>query len=104
MGHPLNDKFAPTPLHGAAYAVAIREVGGIGEIAACDSPGRYAQVREKLDALLVFARGQDSPSVLAAYEYGVAKVDADLLGRMEIIENSRKVNAALATLPQPEGI
>lgn len=103
MRHDLKNKFAPTPLHGAAYAVAIQAVGGINEISSCGSRSHYHEMRAKLDALLAFARSTNDPKVLDAYDYGIAKVDADLLGRLEILENSRAVQDALTTLPKPKG-
>lgn len=100
----INSKFAPTPMHGAAYAIAIKVVGGIDAIGSCASRSRYDELRAKLDALLAFARSTNDPKVFDAYDYGVAKVDADLKGRIEILENSRMVAGALANLPKPEGL
>lgn len=104
MRNDLSSKFAPTPLHGAAYAVVIRSVGGINAIGACGDRATYAQMREKLDSIIAFARTLNNAEAMDAYEYGVAKVDADLQGRLEIMENNRRVTAALAALPQPEGL
>lgn len=104
MKHDLASKFAPTPMHGAAYATAIKAIGGIDAIGSCGTVERYNELQQKLAGLLVFARTTNRPDVVDAYEYGVAKVNADLRGRLEIIQNSEKVTAALADLPKPEGL
>lgn len=102
MNEVINNRFAPTPMHGAAYAVAIETVGGLDAIGSCDSEARYANLRGKLDALIYFARDTKDPALLDAYAYGVAKVDADIRSRMQVIQNSRAVKAALETLPRPK--
>lgn len=102
--HDLTGKFAPTPLHGAAYGVAIAAVGGLHEIGSCGSTARYAELRAKLDALIVFAKETGVAAILDAYEYGVARVDADLRSRLAIIQNSERVRDALANIPKPEGL
>lgn len=104
MKHDLASKFAPTPMHGAAYAVAIKAVGGMHEIGACGTVERYNELQQKLAGLLAFARTLNRPDVVDAYEYGVAKVNKDLRSRLEIIQNSAKVTAALEKLPKPENL
>lgn len=92
--------FAPSPMHGAAYAVAIEAVGGNSGVAGCNTPERYAEARGKLDALNVWAATQ-ALDVRSAYRYGIDKVDGDLRARLEIFKNSIRVNDALATIPRP---
>ena len=94
--------FAPTPLHGAAYAVVIQNIGGINAIGNCSSPELYQAIREKLDALRAWAATQPKP-VRDAYVYGIQKVDADAQGRLKIYTHSREVTAALLTIPTPGG-
>lgn len=94
-------KFAPSPMHGAAYAVVIDKVGGTREIASCCT----AEVREghlkTLTDLRAWARTQ-TPDVRAAYFWGIDMVEADLRSRLDIFENSRRVNQAMVTLPKPD--
>lgn len=92
--------FAPTPLHGAAYAVAIDAVGGMNAIGDCATDERYQALRAKLDELRAWVATQPA-DVRAAYVYGIERVDADAKGRLAIFENSRKVGAALLTIPRP---
>jgi len=92
--------FAPTPLHGAAYSVAIETVGGTNVIGGCSTPEFYNELMGKLRALDLWAQTQP-PDVRKAYRYGIDKVSADLKARLDIFENSRKVRAALASIPRP---
>lgn len=92
--------FAPSPLHGAAYAVAIETVGGIEAIGGCANHEHYQAIREKLDGLRAWAATQ-TKDVRAAYVYGIEKVDADALARLKIHQNSNAVMAAMITIPRP---
>jgi hypothetical protein len=99
----INDRqnpFAPTPMHGAAYAVALETIGGINAVADCDTQQKYRAVRMLLDELEAWCLGE-SPEVVEAYQWGINKVDADLQGRLSVYVNSRAVAAALDTLPRP---
>lgn len=93
--------FAPTPLHGAAYAVAIDTVGGMHVIGDCSTTERYLELKAKLDELRAWAATQPK-DVRAAYVYGIERVDADATARLAVHENSRKVGAALLTIPRPK--
>lgn len=97
----MSGQFAPTPMHGAAYAVAIETVGGAHVIGACDTTERYQELRGKLDALQAWAKSQ-APAVRKAYDWGIEKVDKDLQARLKIHENSRQVREALSKLPRPK--
>lgn len=99
----IESKFAPTPTHGAAYAVVIEKVGGAIAIGDCSTQTRYSELRSQLDRIMEWANGQ-SVLVKNAYRYGVTRVDADLRSRLEVHENSRRVLAARADLPKPEGL
>ena len=92
--------FAPSPLHGAAYAVAIDTVGGIHAIGGCSTEEEFQALRAKLDELRAWSRTQGL-DVRAAYTYGIDRVEADARARLEIHENSRRVTAALMTIPRP---
>jgi len=92
--------FAPTPVHGAAYAVVIQMVGGIETIGSCSDHERYAAIRSVLDSIRAWAASQPK-DVRAAYVYGIEKVDADALGRLKIHDNNRQVTAALLSIPRP---
>lgn len=94
-------KFAPTPMHGAAYAVVIEQVGGANEIGGCHSGEVYARFHDKLDAIRRWSDSQPE-NVRAAYHWGITKVDADLRGRLELYDNRRRVTEAMSNLPKPE--
>ena len=93
-------QFAPTPLHGAAYSVAIAWIGGVNAIADCDTQDKYQGHRAALDELVAWSLSQ-APEFIEAYRYGIDRVDADLRGRLAIHVNSRAVSAALDSLPRP---
>lgn len=95
------DKFAPTPQHGAAYAVVIERVGGTREIASCSTEEKFAEHKKTLDGIVQWLNGQD-PKIQRAYYWAINRVKSDLRNRLDIYENSRKVNEAMATLPKPE--
>jgi hypothetical protein len=93
-------QFAPTPTHGAAYAVAIETVGGTMLIGQCNTQEKYREFRAKLDALRAWSLGQPS-YIEQAYRWGIDKVDADLKGRLAVYDNARAVASALEKLPRP---
>ena len=93
--------FAPTPQHGAAYAVAIEAVGGAQAISACSTREQYEILRRDLDELYVWSGALEEKSARIAYAWGIEKVDKDLKGRLAVHENSRLVRQALAVLPRP---
>lgn len=93
-------QFAPTPMHGAAYAIAIDAVGGIYVIGGCDTQEKFAESRAKLDSIRNWAKTQDA-TVRRAYVWGTDKVEADLRARLEVHENSRAVTVALQSMPRP---
>jgi hypothetical protein len=93
-------QFAPTPLHGAAYAVAIEAVGGISAIGDCDTSEKFAALCAKLDAIREWA-ALEPENVRKAYRWAAEKVQTDARARLEVHENSRSVRDALATIPRP---
>lgn len=95
------DKFAPTPQHGAAYAVVIEKVGGMHAIGACDTEGVFAIHKETLDRIMTWTNQQEDPLIKRAYHWAINKVKTDLRNRLDVFENSRRVAAAMANLPKP---
>lgn len=93
-------QFAPTPMHGAAYAIAIDAVGGIYAIGGCDTQEKLAVHRARLEGIREWAKTQE-PTVRRAYVWGTDKVEADLRARLEVHENSRAVTVALQSMPRP---
>lgn len=96
------DQFAPTPQHGAAYAVVIEKVGGTREIASCSTEEKFAEHKKTLDGIVSWLLTQDDIKIQRAYHWAINKVRSDLRNRLDVFENSRRVAAAMATLPKPE--
>lgn len=95
------DQFAPTPQHGAAYAVVIERVGGTREIASCSTEEKFAEHKKTLDGITAWLNSQD-PKIQRAYHWAINRVKSDLRNRLDVFENSRRVNAAMVDLPKPE--
>jgi hypothetical protein len=95
----VQDQFAPTPAHGAAYRVILERTELA--IASMKTAEDLSAVEGTINSIVKWSESQGDGKILQAYSWAAGRVRQTARDRFAIILNSKRVSEAYSALPKP---